>query len=109
MAQARSRRGFDSHHFTPSLGPVAQLVERLPEEQGVVGSNPTGSARQCRRNSMVRVLACRARSWGFESPRWRQTKEDFGLVAQLVERLPEEQSVAGSIPAEFTKLMPALA
>ena len=29
----------------PSLGPVAQLVERLPEEQGVVGSNPTGSAR----------------------------------------------------------------
>ena len=31
--------------FHPSLGPVAQLVERLPEEQGVVGSNPTGSAR----------------------------------------------------------------
>lgn len=26
----------------------------------------------------------------------------LGLVAQLVERLPEEQSVAGSNPAEFT-------
>ncbi len=38
-----------------------------------------------------------------------QPPQDFGLVAQLVERLPEEQSVAGSIPAEFTKLMPALA
>lgn len=43
QAERQMRVRFPSFH--PSLGPVAQLVERLPEEQGVVGSNPTGSAR----------------------------------------------------------------
>lgn len=32
---------FESHY--PYFGPVAQLVERMPEEHSVVGSTPTGS------------------------------------------------------------------
>lgn len=32
-------------------GPVAQLVERLPEEQGVVGSSPAGTTKTILRSS----------------------------------------------------------
>ena len=46
-----------------------------------------------------RALDCESSGCGFEPHRSPQV---FGLVAQLVERLPEEQSVAGSNPAEFT-------
>lgn len=30
----------------PYIASVAQLVERLPEEQGVVGSSPTGGTKE---------------------------------------------------------------
>lgn len=56
---------------------------------------------------MDKTLDSRSIELGFDS--LGLALNNFGLVAQLVERLPEEQSVAGSNPAESTKLMLALA
>ncbi len=60
----------------PTIAPVAQgIAERAVTAREVEGSNPSGGAifeRRC--NSAARVLACRARSRGFDS---RQRRHDF--------------------------------
>jgi hypothetical protein len=66
------------------------------------GSNPGAPATrdcECHVNSAARVLACLARSHGFESRTWRHF---HAPIAQLVERLVEAQEAAGSKPARCT-------
>jgi hypothetical protein len=117
--------GTDQYHFTLARERVAQGSEhpafnrmarvRSPPRPPVgasssgrtsrferenPGSIPGAPANRHQRhvNSAARVLACLARSHGFESRTWRHSAP----IAQYVERLVEAQEVAGSKPARCT-------
>ena len=58
------------------FGSVAQLVERLLEKQGVVGSIPIGSTRQCRRNSIGQSACLSSKKLGVRVPSMAPKFED---------------------------------
>ena len=86
-------------------GSLAQLGERLPYKQRVVGSSPTVPTISVKTIfgpvvQLVRTLACHARGRGSESLPGRQLAQ----IAQSVEQGTENPRVAGSIPALGTKM-----
>lgn len=119
--------GFESHD---PLAGVAQSVERELPKLEVAGSRPaTRSVGKREPNGKAPGWrpGTRETAWAFEPPRFRQgplaqrterlrpkervaswnlgagaTRRKYADVAQLVERLSEEQEVAGSIPAVGT-------
>ena len=78
-------------------GPLAQLVEHLTLNQGVVGSRPTWVTKIGRLVKRLRHRPFTAVS-GVRFPH----RSPFGRLAQLGERLPYKQNVGGSIPSAPT-------
>ena len=103
---------------------VAQLVEWLPHDQEVVGSNPRGGIFFCLMNYPVMslgwfntpVMSLGALCWAEHSAEqnleknevinwrcflyyWNTLVQQFSSVAQLVEWFPHDQEVMGSIPS----------
>jgi hypothetical protein len=94
----------ESHHIPYVVWSSA--VERLVVAQDVAGSNPVTPPITAFRFTGERFTEpLRLRSYQIDA--LRQLRGLSGIrpvVAQLVERRPEEPGVAGSIPARGTKL-----
>lgn len=98
-------------HGPPLTGGASSSGRTSRFERENPGSNPGAPATrncQCHVNSAARVLACLARSHGFESRTWRHFQRcpfRHAPIAQRVERLVEAQEAAGSKPARCTAFM----